>query len=262
MLHLTGRYYRTIPMDQADYVDEPLELDPARTALVVMHCWNIGCEDGPALDVNYFVGVGFPQAAQEADRIMRECIRPAVDAARRAGIAVCHLEAESIAKLHPEAQQDLDPPAVGNAPARPKPVIPGWRKKIVDRSHGQDYPTRSPVARMDRARILQPEPGEVFAWQSGQFDRAMRRKGIENLIYTGFCTDMCILRAPGGIEPMTERGYRVFLMRDATLGCELPDGFDQRVATRWAIGYFETHFGDTVSLADFLKACNGLRQKA
>jgi len=243
VLRLTGRYYKTVPMNEAGYVDEPLELEAARTAVVVMHCWNIGCEDGPAVDPNYFVGVGFPQTVREAERIMRECIRPAVDAARRAGVAVCHLESEAIARRHPQAQQ------------------PGWRQKMVDRSHGQDYPTRSPVARMDRARVLAPKPGEIFAFQTGQFDRALRRKGIENLIYTGFCTDMCLLRAPGGVEPMAQRGYRVFLMRDATLGCELPDGFRERIATRWAIGYFQTHYGDTVSLAGFLKACDELTQK-
>ncbi len=54
-------------------------------------------------------------------------------------------------------------------------------------------------------------------------------------------------------------GYRLFLIRDATLGVESPDTFDERIATRWAIRYFEAHYGDSITLADFVKACEELR---
>jgi nicotinamidase-related amidase len=257
-LLLRGRYYKTIPMDQARYETETLELDPGRTALVAMHCWNIGCPDGPPVDMSYFVGMGFPQTTAEAARIMRQAIAPAMDAARRAGVAVCHIESELITAKHPEAQQDIDPPVRISGGYSAGPAVPGWRDRMAERFHGREYMSRSPLARMDRAEAVAPLPGEIYAFQTGQFDRALRRRGIENLIYCGFCTDMCVLRAPGGIEPMAGLGYRLFLMRDATLGCELPDTFDERIATRWAIAYFETHFGDTVLLADFLEACGRL----
>ncbi|MBI3920729.1 MAG: isochorismatase family protein [Armatimonadetes bacterium] len=254
MLRFTGRYYRTIPNDQTGYDEETVELDPARTALIGMHCWNIGCEEGPAVDPNFCVGMGYPEATAEAGRIMQECIRPAMDAARTVGILVCHVEAESIARLHPESLEDVDP-VVETAPCSSSVAVTGWREEMVARFHGADYATKSPYARMDRARAVDPLPGEPYIFQTGQFDRALRRHGIENLIYTGFATDMCILRAPGGIEPMAGYGYRLFLMRDATIGVECPDTFEERIATRWALRYFETHFGDTLLLGDFLKAC-------
>lgn len=255
MLRFTGRYYRTIPNDQTGYAEEIVELDPARTALIGMHCWNIGCEDGPAIDPNYCVGMGYPEATAEAGRIMKECIRPAMDAAREAGILVCHVEAESIARLHPEALEDVDP-VVESSPCSSPVALTGWREEMVARFHGPDYPTKSPYARMDRAGVVDPLPGEPYIFQTGQFDRALRRHGIENLIYTGFATDMCILRAPGGIEPMAGYGYRLYLMRDATIGVECPDTFEERIATRWAVRYFETHYGDTIFLSDFLRACD------
>lgn len=257
-LRLPGRYYKTIPMDQAGYQTETLDLDPGRTALVAMHCWNIGSPDGPPVDVNYFVGMGFPRTSVEAARIMREAVAPAMAAARQVGIAVCHVETELITRRHPEAQQDLDPPMQVSGGYSPGPAVPGWRERMAERFHGKDYVSRSPLARMDRAEAVAPLPGEIYAFQTGQFDRALRRRGIENLIYCGFCTDMCVLRSPGGIEPMAGFGYRLFLMRDATLGCELPDTYQERIATRWALAYFETHFGDTVLLADFLEACRGI----
>jgi nicotinamidase-related amidase len=258
MLKLPGRYYRTLPIDDMQYETEELELDPTRTSLVVMHCWNIGCEDGPEVDPGFWVGMGSREALAEAERIMREVIRPSMDAARRAGILVSHVESEGIAAKHREAQEDTDPPPEPPDTPPPPPVVPGWRERIVARSHGKDYATKSPYAHMDRAKVVQPLPGEPFVYQTAQFDRALRRQGIENLIYTGFATDMCTLRAPGGIEPMSPYGYRLFLMRDATLGVELPDTFDELIATRWGIRYFEALYGDTVLSADFIEACEAL----
>jgi nicotinamidase-related amidase len=252
MLTLAGRYYRPIPLDAAGYETEALELDPRKTALLAMHCWNIGCPDGPPIDRNFFVGMGSIESAREASRIMQECIRPAMDAARQAGVLVCHVESEWIARHHPEAQTGAE--AAGAEDSGP-PVVPGWRKKMEDRFHGIDYLTRSPLAKMDRAKIAFPLPGEPFVYQTGQLDRVLRQRGIENLVYAGFATDMCVLRAPGGIEPMAPREYRLFLLRDATIGVECPDTFAERIATRWAIRYFETHFGDTMLTNDFIAAC-------
>jgi nicotinamidase-related amidase len=261
-LNLTGRYFRPIPLDAAGYETEVLALEARKTALVAMHCWNIGCEDGPLIDKNFFVGMGSLESFREAERIMRECIRPAMDAARQAGALVCHVECELIARRHPEALEDSDPSDRSDGSDEGPPVVSGWRKKMENRFHGEDYPTRSPLARMDRARIVFPLPGEPFVHQTAQLDRTLRRRGIENLVYAGFATDMCVLRAPGGIEPMAGKEYRLFLMRDATIGVECPDTFGERIATRWAIRYFETHFGHTVSCEDFIAACRGRQGKA
>lgn len=259
MLKLEGRYFRTIPIDNPSYETEAMVLDPQRTALVAMHCWNIGCECGPAIDNSFWIGMGFPQTTIEAGRIMREQIRPAMDAARKAGILVCHVEAEGIARKHPEALQDIDVTSPQKTDSQyVPPVETGWMQRMVERNHGKDYVTDSPFAHMDHARIIDVLPGEPFVYQTNQFHRALQRRGIENLIYTGFATDMCILRAPGGIEPMANWGYRLLLIRDATIGVESPDAWEERIATRWAVRYFETHFGDTLTTAEFLQSCAAL----
>jgi len=260
LLRLRGRFYRTRPIDKAGYETEEIELKASRTALVGMHCWDIGCEGGPEIDPDYCVGMGYYENFREGERIMRECIRPAMDAARSAGVLVCHLEPEVIARKHPEALKDIDESSDAGA-SNVRPAVLGWRQKMVTRFHGRNYSAHPPYSRMDRAAIVSSLPGEPFVFQTGQFDRVLRRHNIENLIYTGFATDMCILRAPGGIEPMAPLGYRIFLMRDATLGIECPDTFDERIATRWAVRYHETHFGDTIELADFLKACKNLEKE-
>ena len=253
---MTGRYLRLRPIDDPGYETEPLNLAPDKTALVVMHCWDIGCEGGPAIDPEFAVGMGFRQSFAEAERIMKQRIAPAMEAARRCNLAVCHVENMHVALKDPRAQEDMDPlePLL---PEHPDPVIPGWGQFIHERAHGK-YLNHPPYSEMSRAKVVAPLDGEIYVFQTAQFDRALRRRGIQNLIYTGFATDMCILRAPGGSEPMLARGYRVFLMRDATLGVEYPDTFEQGIATFWGIRYFETHCGDTITFEDFVTACRRL----
>lgn len=257
VLRLTGRYFRTIPITDPGYEEEPLQLPLANTALVSLHCWNIGCPGGPALDPNFCVGMGFPATVAEAWRIMTEVIRPALQAARACGLAVCHVQSPAIAKRYPQwYTYQTDPPATGAG--APPEAIPGYRTSILARAHGADYATRSGKAHMDFPQVVAPLPDEPIVHQTGQFDRILRERGLVNLIYMGFATDMCILNAPGGMGPMFELGYRVLLVRDATLGVECPDTFAERIATRWGIRYVETHWGDTIEVADLMRACEAV----
>jgi nicotinamidase-related amidase len=260
-LRLKGRYYRTIPIDSAGYAEEKLELEAERTAFVSLHCWDIGCPGGPPIDPDFCVGMGHRVSLEEAYRIMRDYIRPAMDAARAAGLAVLHVQAESIAALYPQwytCDADAPPPPGSGAPAAE--AIPGHRDAILFRSHGQDYMTRSGLATMDIAKVVAALPDEPVVHQSSQFDRMLRRRGIVNLIYTGFATDMCILNAPGGIGPMFSLGYRVLLVREATLGVECPDTIEDRIATRWGMRFIETHWGDTIGFDEFMAECARLAE--
>jgi len=257
-LRFETRYYRAIPLDRAGYEFTETELEADKTALVVLHCWDIGCEGGPAVDKNFLVGMGSLESFAEAGRILREVIRPAMDAARAAGVLVAHVEHPNIWAKHRSCEAEQDPPrSPSSDDYHPPEAVPGWRQRIVDRSHGKDYATKSPYATMDRAKVAAARADEPMVYQSGQFDRVLRQRGIENLIYTGFAADMCILRAPGGIGDMFGFGYRCYLMRDATVGIEFPDTIEERISTRWAIRFHETHSGDTLESKDFIRACRG-----
>lgn len=260
-LTLPTRYYRTRPIDKMGYETEVLDLDPERTALVVLHCWDIGCEGGPAIDPDFYVGVGTLDSYREADRMLHDCIRPAMDAARKAGVLVAHVEHPDIAAKYPQSREEENPPAPPpSTPGyAPPPVVPGHVERLIARTHGRDYATRSPYARMARAKIAEPLPTEPVVYQTNQFDRVLRKRGIENLVYCGFCADMCILRAAGGAEAMFGFGYRLFLLSDATIGIEFPDFIQERVATRWGVRYFESRNGNSLLTPDFIRACRDLR---
>lgn len=243
-LRLKTRYYRARPTDQSSYEEEVFRLRVDRTALIGMHCWNIGCPDGPPLDVNYCVGMGWPEAAAEAGRIMREVIRPAMDAARSIGMAVCHVESDWMDGQYPQI-----------ASRRQKGVSPKYPKhyqKILDRTHGPEYLKRSPLAKMKRAAVVSPVGNEPLFFYTDSLVEYLKPRGIDTLIYTGFATDMCILGADGGARPMAARGYRCILMRDATVGVELPHTFPERLATRYGIQIFEWSLGYGTTMADFL----------
>lgn len=263
-LVLTTRYFRTRPIDRQGYETETFRLDARKTALVALHLWDIGSEGGPSVDRSYFVGMGIEATTREADRIVREVIKPAVDAARRAGLLVCHVTHEWIGRRDPRAQK------LGDAAARETSItvspggerrgyeaVPGWRKRIEERAYGEDFLSKSPLARMSESRAIDILPGEPYIYQTDLLRRLLKERGIENIIYTGFATDMCVLRADGGIEPMAAESYRVFLMRDATIGVEFLDTFKERRSTEYAIRYFEVHFGNTLLSADFIQACPG-----
>jgi len=246
---LNIRYYRARPIDMPGYEYECLELPLEKTALVVMHCWNIGCPDGPAVDPNYCVGMGWQSATDEAYRMMSEVIRPTLDAARNAGITVCHVETDWMDEKYPDIKTRKKPSDQCKRAPR--------HKEMLDRAHGPEYMKDSPLADMRRAKIVEAIDDEPMFFYSDQLDMYLTEKAIDTLIYVGFAADMCILGSEGGGRPMLARDYRCILMRDATFGVESPETFPDRVATRYGIHIFEWSIGYSTTHEEFISALSG-----
>lgn len=246
-LRLPVRHYRALPIDRAGHESEVLEIPRGQVALVGMHCWNIGCPDGPPVDMDFCVGMGWPQAAAEAWRIMQEVIRPAMDACRRAGVEVCHMETDWMDAQYPH----LPTRRSALPPYTPPSTLAG---RMVERAHGADYMHRSPLAQMKRAALVSPVGVEPLFFYTDQLHEYLKERGISTLIYTGFATDMCVLGADGGARPMLAHGYRCILMRDATVGVETPQSFPERLATRYGTHLFEWQVGFSTTFAEFMTA--------
>lgn len=258
-IRLPVRYYQGIPTDQAGYREDVFELAVERTALIGLHCWNVGLPDGPRVDANYAVGMGWPEATEESWRIMSEVIRPAMDIARRIGMPVCHVEPEDFDKHYPEVETRRTPESQRLAATlrrrtdRWNITRPGEFEAIEARSEGSDLAT-SPAEQMKRAEIVSPVGDEPLLFYSDLLDAYLQERGVDTLIYTGFATDMCILTSEGGGRPMLRAGYRCILMRDGTIGVETPDSFPDRLATRYGIHRFEVTVGYSSTWADFQTA--------
>jgi len=249
-MNLNVRYYRALPTDRPGYEHEVMDLPVEKTAFIGMHCWNIGCPDGPPVATDHCVGMGWPQAAAEACRIMHEVIRPAMDAARSIRMPVCHVEADWMDAEYPKI------PSRRNRETT-RQLVPR-QQAMLDRAHGPAYMTRSPLAEMRRAAVVSPQGDEPMLFYSDTLDAYLQAQGIETLIYTGFAADMCVLNAEGGAHPMLARGYRCVLVRDGTVGVERPDTFDERLATRYGIHIFEWKVGYSTTLEDLLSAVDAV----
>jgi len=242
---LPTRYYRAIPIDRPSYETVNFELNVDNTALVGIHCWNIGCVDGPAINNDYCVGMGWPQATEEAGRIMSGMIRPAMDSARSLGMNVVHVESDWMDTWYPDMESRRSGKNVRFQPIH--------HREIMDRAHGPEYLQKSPIAHMRRAEIVSPIGNESLFFYSDLLDTYLKERGIKTLIYAGFATDMCVLNAEGGARAMLERGYRCILIRDATVGVETPQSFPERLATRYGIHIFEWKIGYSTT---FDQLCN------
>ena len=243
---LNARYYRALPIDTPGYESISLKLPVKNTALIGLHCWNIGCPDGPAIDPNYCVGMGWPQATAEAARIMAEIIRPAMDLARKIGMPVCHVETDWMADQYPHI------PSRRKETSQPEPK--NRAQTMRNRAHGPNYLTKSPLANMKRAAIVSPIQDEPLVFYTDALDTYLKTRDITTLIYTGFATDMCILGAEGGARDMLARGYQCILMRDGTVGVETPSTYPEKLATRYGTHIFEWQLGYSTTFRDFTKA--------
>jgi nicotinamidase-related amidase len=249
-LKFNARYYRARPIDSPGYEQVTFDLPVAQTALVGMHCWNIGCPDGPPLDMDYCVDMGWPQATAEACRIMGEIIRPAMDAAREIEMPIVHVETDWMDEQYPHIPSRRGESKTWRPTSR--------QKEMLDRAHGPDYMVRSPLAKMKRAQIVSPVGDEPLVFYTDTLDEYLKTHNIETLIYTGFAADMCVLNSEGGAAAMLGRGHRCILIRDGTVGVERPDTFDERLATRYGVHIFEWKLGYSTTFNNFMTAVKGV----
>ena len=83
----------------------------------------------------------------------------------------------------------------------------------------------------------------------------LRNLGARTLICAGFATDCCILFT---IADAVFRGYRPILLRDCTLGAELPDEIGTFARTRRTVASIEGFLGPSATSADAIAALTAL----
>lgn len=260
-LRVHGRHWETPSLDGAGWFETAYDLDPRETGFVALHLWNVGDAGGPPIPEAFFVDMGSREAQLESVRLAERYIRPAIDASRAAGIPIFHVEPRNIALKYDSVHYLLEPDELTPpAPAQPRPpeVNLGWRKERAERSHGRGYQEWEGWQQMRIMASCDAEPGDQVILTGGQLDRICRRRGIKNLVYTGFATNMCILDSAAATREMLGYGYRIFLIREATLAVEYPDTFAECLMTRAALKYFEQVIGDTIGFQEYVASCRAV----
>jgi len=85
-----------------------------------------------------------------------------------------------------------------------------------------------------------------------KLETVLRNMEIKNLIFSGFRLDACLRRT---MLDALYRNFKVILLRDCTLACELPEEIDNIEFTKCTIIWFEVLTGTSVDSKDFVATC-------
>lgn len=212
---------------------EPIRLNPAETAMIIVDMQNAYASPGGYLDI-----AGFDIAGCEAV-IQRAAV--AADAARKAGIQVIYF------------QNGWDP----DYKEAGTPGSPNWHKSNAlktMRKRPELEGTLLAKGGWDYALVeaLKPQPGDLVVPKprySGFFntniDSLLRARGIRNIVFTGVATNVCV---ESSLRDAFHLEYFGVVLEDATHAAG-PD-----FAQKAALYNIETFFGWVSTVADFCGA--------
>jgi len=212
---------------------EPIRLNPAETAMIIVDMQNAYASPGGYLDIAGFDIAGCEKVIQRAV--------VAADAARAAGIQVIYFQ----------NGWDADYQEAGT------PGSPNWHKSNALKTMrkrpelagrllakgGWDYAL---------VEALAPKPGDIVVPKprySGFFntniDSLLRARGIRNIVFTGVATNVCV---ESSLRDAFHLEYFGVVLEDATHAAG-PD-----FAQKAALYNIETFFGWVSTVADFCGA--------
>ena len=209
---------------------EPLEIDPAKTAVIVIDMQNAYASPGGYLDLAGFDISGAARVIENTKGVL--------EVARRAGVQVIYF------------QNGWDPDYVEAG----GPGSPNWHKSNAlktMRARPELEGTLLARGTWDYELVdeLKPQPGDIqlhktrySGFFNSQLDSVLRSRGIRNLVFVGIATNVCVestLRDGFFLE------YFGIVLEDATH--QAGPEFVQRAA----IYNIETFFGWVSSVADF-----------
>ena len=239
--------------------EKMLRLRVDQTAFVLVDIWDLSRvpDDVPVV-------AGFKSFQKRADKIVRERIKPALEATRAAGLTVVHLPTNYVAVKYPQhkrLEQQLN-----ILPSEPKP-IPKWppeefvkarRREFDEDRYFKGFEEKDEKRRRFTyiPKIVEPLEGEYVISTGEQMNEILKRHGILNLIYVGFATNMCLIDKPGALREMAYRGYRTVLLRDCTTAVESHNTAKELLMTQVWIEWVEMVAMAYTALSEkFIQAC-------
>jgi nicotinamidase-related amidase len=259
-IELPVRQYCAVPSRQPKgLITTPWTLDVARTALIELHCWNFGFPGAPPVPEEFWVFMGSPQNHDRMFGVVTQVIAPLLEAGRRAGMPIVHVQPEDVARRY----SDLEPPRPP-VPPRPSgttnPPVTDDAPRRSEIVHGHGYMQWDGWKQLDVAAPVRPKPGDTMIATTEQFDAWLRDRGITDLLFTGFATNLCILDSPAAMKAMRGLGYRCVIIREGTLGVEFPETLETLTHTRAALQYIEAWVGYSAGANDLLRALRNVGQ--
>ena len=226
------------------------DLDPAETALVLVDTWG----EHP-LKSHY----------ERTGMITETKIRPALDAARVAGITPIYAPSAQVAARYSQSARLPEPEGPGTV----QPASDDWPPAEY-RDLAEPYaslkrePGELPPDSADRPEpwhqimtihnAIVPAADDRVVASGDQLHQVLRERRLVHLIYVGFATNICIRFRDYGVHAMRDRGYHPILLRDATTGIETRDTYDDYLITRASLLDLERWIF-TANVEDFIVGC-------
>jgi ureidoacrylate peracid hydrolase len=246
-LRFKARYFQWFPAEKPlGHKEEALALDVSETAFVLVDAYlpeKTG-ETDLLSDVEYRLKYS----------IAVEHIAPALEAARKALIPVVYVNnsAPNICLEKSEFARQL-------ARAQGFSIADEFVEETVDPleyRHGRGQ-------WLHFAPPLRPLPGDIYirkhvysGFYATRLEAALHHMNAKNLIFAGFRIDVCL---GSTMLDALYRNFKVLLLRDCTLACELPEELTTRRFTERMLIWFETMIGMSADSKDFIEACTRVR---
>jgi nicotinamidase-related amidase len=184
------------------------ELVPSETAILICDTWN----------------AHWCASATRRCGALAEKMAPLVERARARGLHIIHAPSDTLDfyRDHPARKR-----ALAATPAEPPSPIGSWcsleperegELPIDDSDNGCDCQpqckTGSPWTRQHAA--IRIDEGDIISDNGQEVYNYLVENGINNIVYVGVHTNMCVLGRSFGIRQMTKLGFNACLVRDLT----------------------------------------------
>ncbi len=240
-----------------------LDIEPDRTALVVMHAWETGAKDqypGWQRAVEYL-----PRAAE----ISRTVFPDLLSAVRISPLRLFHVVGggsyyqDLPGYRHAVELAGTPKPSVERAPASPGlEALYRFRSQNVFVGPHNEEDVKRGFANLDfthEARPLASEGvNEGVAENSDQLFALCREAGVNHLVYVGFALNWCLLLSPGGMAEMSKHGILCSTIRQATTAVENRETARDERCKEIALWRVALAFGFVFELDDFIGGLAGM----
>lgn len=268
-LPIRARYYEQFDADFSLDVPEEgfggwksaeLEINPDRTALVVMHAWDCGTyEQFPG----WWKRVPY---IPRSHRIAREVFPPLLGAVRESPLHLFHVVGGGDYYTDLPGYQravDLAGPALESPEqVEADPCLQQLRQFKQDLIAHTAEDTRRGFEQVDFPDGARPVGDEGIAANAPQLLALCRQAGVNHLVYVGFAINWCLLLSPGGMHDMSRHGVMCSTIREATIAVENADSAREQVAKQIALWRVALAFGYVFDQADFLVALDSIPDRS
>lgn len=240
---LPVRYYCRYPFENPrGTVDTTEEFALDDTAFVLVDVFGRGFDEGDPIPD--FPPLFLARLHPLQTEIVRDRIRPSLDAARGIGLPVVYVEN----RWHPAAWEES---AFAGVVARTESGDRGSFDELFVGTEYNDYSEIIAPAKTDY--IVEKTMYDGFFRTT--LDTVLRNLGVRNLIFVGFTADICLLNTVIGA---LDHNYRVAVLRDCVLGAEFEDTVEDLSVTKFAVRYYEAMVGFTSTSAEFIQAAQAI----